>query len=125
MLYFGWVPADPDAVRRLLPRELRARPNRQVFMNQYEVDREEQMSHFGPYTLTYLGPDVRGLDVSEVVPARWWTHYWTSSPAMSEYAAKTGAPVVRAGVPSSNSRMGCSLPQLSTRSEPSFARPLR
>ena len=24
MLYFGWVPADPDAVRRLLPRELRA-----------------------------------------------------------------------------------------------------
>jgi hypothetical protein len=29
MLYFGWVPADPDAVRRLLPRELRAQPNRQ------------------------------------------------------------------------------------------------
>jgi hypothetical protein len=24
------------------PRELRAQPNRQVFMNQYEVDREEQ-----------------------------------------------------------------------------------
>ena len=92
MLYFGWVPADPDAVRRLLQRELRAQPNRQVFMNQYEVDREEQTSHFGPYTLTYLGPDVRGLDVSEVVPARWWTHYWTSSLAMSEYAAKTGAP---------------------------------
>ena len=53
MLYFGWVPADPDAVRRLLPRELRAQPNCQVFMNQYEVDREEQTSHFGPYTLTY------------------------------------------------------------------------
>jgi len=92
MLYFGWVPADPDAVRRLLPRELRPQPNCQVFMNQYEVDRDEQTSHLGAYTLTYVGVDVRGLDVSEVVPARWWTHYWTSNPEMGEYAAKTGAP---------------------------------
>jgi hypothetical protein len=92
MLYFGWVPADPEAVRRVLPRELRALPNCQVFMNTYQVDRDEQTSHFGAYSLTYLGVDVRGLDISEFVPARWWTHYWTSSPAMGEYAAKTGAP---------------------------------
>ncbi|WP_076860202.1 hypothetical protein [Bradyrhizobium mercantei] len=92
MLYFGWVPADPEAARRLLPPELRAQPNSQVFMNTYEVDREEYTSHFGAYNLTYLGVDVRGLDVSEVVPARWWTHYWSSSAEMSEYVKKVGTP---------------------------------
>lgn len=93
MLYFGWVPADPEAVRDLVPPELRPHPNSQVFINQYKVDRPEQTSHFGAYSLTYLGADVQGLDVSEHVPARWWTHYWTSSPPICEYAARTGVPV--------------------------------
>ena len=97
MLYFGWIPADPEAVRRLLPQELQPKPNSQVFMNQYVVDRDEQTSHFGAYSLTYLGVDVSGLDVNELVPARWWTHYWTSSAAMTNYAAKSGAPAQPGG----------------------------
>lgn len=92
MLYFGWIPADPGAVEALLPDGLRVKPNTPVFMNQYVVDNEEQTSHFGKYSLTYAGVDVDGLDVNPAVPARWWTHYWTSSPAMTKYAADTGVP---------------------------------
>lgn len=93
MMYFGWVPADPEAVKELVPQELKPLPNRQVFMNQYQVDREEDTSHFGIYSLTYLGVDVMNLDANEAVPARWWTHYINSSPDMNRYAAKTGVPV--------------------------------
>lgn len=97
MLYFGWVPEDPDAVDRLVPAELKAFDNRQVFMNQYVVERDEQTSHFGRYSLTYLGVDVQGLNVNEFVPARWWTHYWSSSEPMNRYAANTGVPAGPAG----------------------------
>lgn len=93
MLYFGWVPKDPQAVDRLIPAELKPFDDRRVFINQYVVDREEQSSHLGAYSLTYLGADVTGLDVSDYVPARWWTHYWSSSVSMSEYAAQSGVPI--------------------------------
>lgn len=93
MLYFGWVPKDADAVRQLLPGGLRAKPTSQVFMNQYVVARDEQNSSVGAYSTTYLGVDVCGLDVNELVPARWWTHFWTSNTAMSKYSAACGAPV--------------------------------
>lgn len=97
MLYFGWVPADPAAAGALVKGGLRPKPNRQVFINQYVVDDETQTSHFGPYSLTYAGLDVEGLDVNAAVPARWWTYYWTSSPAMSSYAAETGVPTREGG----------------------------
>lgn len=82
MIYFGWVPADPDAVAALVPQGLEPAPNRQVFMNQYVVDDAVQTSGFGAYSLTYLGPDLSGVDAPDGVtpaaggrttstPARW------------------------------------------------------
>ena len=90
MLYFGWVPADPDAVARLVHpgRE----PNGNVFMNQYVVDRPEQASGFGAYSLTYIGSDLVGQDADENTPGRWWTHYFNSSPVVRAYAGERGVP---------------------------------
>jgi len=88
MLYFGWVPADPKAAEELVPTGLRPLPNRQVFINQYQVDSDEQTSHFGAYSLTYLGLDVADLDIPGGVPARWWTHYINSSEQMNEFAKR-------------------------------------
>ncbi|MFK3984109.1 hypothetical protein ACI2K4_27530 [Micromonospora sp. NPDC050397] len=93
MIYFGWLPADPDAVAALVPKGLKPAANRQVFMNQYVVDDAGQTSGFGAYSLTYLGPDLDGLDAPDgVTPGRWWTHYLNSSPVVREYAARRGAP---------------------------------
>ncbi|WP_329109142.1 acetoacetate decarboxylase family protein [Micromonospora sp. NBC_01699] len=93
MIYFGWLPADPDAVAALVPNGLEPMANRQVFMNQYVVDHAGQTSGFGAYSLTYLGPDLAGLDAPDgVTPGRWWTHYFNSSPVVREYAAARGAP---------------------------------
>jgi hypothetical protein len=94
MIYFGWLPADPDAVAALVPEGLKPMANRQVFMNQYVVDDAGQTSGFGDYSLTYLGPDLAGVDAPDgVTPGRWWTHYFNSSPVMREYAAARGVPV--------------------------------
>jgi hypothetical protein len=93
MIYFGWVPADPDAVAALVPEGLEPAPNRQVFMNQYVVDDAAQTSGFGAYSLTYLGPDLSGVDAPDgVTPGRWWTHYFNSSPVVRDYAAERGVP---------------------------------
>jgi hypothetical protein len=90
MLYFGWVPADPDAVARLV--HPRLEPNGNVFMNQYVVDRPEQASGFGAYSLTYIGSDLVGQDADENTPGRWWTHYFNSSPVVRAYASERGVP---------------------------------
>lgn len=90
MLYFGWVPADPNAVAALVPAGLTPVENRAVYINQYVVDRPEQTSGFGAYSLTYLGVDLTGLDLADGTPGRWWTHYFNSSPGMREYAAERG-----------------------------------
>lgn len=93
MIYFGWVPADPDAVSALVPDGLKPMANRQVFMNQYVVDRPEQISGFGAYSLTYIGPDLEDAYAPDgVTPGRWWTHYFNSSAVVREYAAARGAP---------------------------------
>lgn len=93
MLYFGWVPADPDAVAALVPDGLEPQPNRQVFMNQYVVDEAEQTSGFGAYSLTYLGPDLEHAYAPDgVTPGRWWTHYFNSSPVVRDYASARGVP---------------------------------
>ncbi len=93
MIYFGWVPADPEAVAALVPEGLKPMPNRQVFMNQYVVDDPGQTSGFGAYSLTYIGPDLSGMDAPDgVTPGRWWTHYFNSSPVVREYAAARGVP---------------------------------
>jgi hypothetical protein len=58
MIYTSWIPADPEACARLLPRALRPAPNRAVYMNHYVVDSAQQTTGFGAYSLTYLGLDV-------------------------------------------------------------------
>ena len=93
MLYFTWVPADPDAVRRLVPSQLELADNSQCFINQYVVDTTEQTSGFEKYSLTYAGADLKGHDTPDgAIPGRWWTHYFNSNAEMREYAAERGVP---------------------------------
>ena len=99
MLYLVWLPADPEAAASLVPDELEVGDGSPVFMNQYVVDDAGQTSNaaspegFGAYSLTYLGVDLAGLDTEDGTPARWWTHYFNSSPNMIRYAADHGVPV--------------------------------
>ncbi|MDX6647104.1 MAG: hypothetical protein QOK40_2831 [Miltoncostaeaceae bacterium] len=93
MLYFTWVPADPDAVRALVPPEFTTAENAQCFINQYVVDTDEQTSGFSAYSLTYAGADLAGQDTPDgAIPGRWWTHYLNSNAEMREYAAERGVP---------------------------------
>ncbi len=92
MLYVCWVPADPDAAAALLPSGLTPAADRAIYLNQYVVDRDEQTSHFGAYSLTYMGLDLAGLDLEDGTPGRWWTHYMNSNPLMREYASAHGVP---------------------------------
>ena len=94
MLYFCWVPEDPAAAAALLPEGLAPAENQAIFINQYVVDRDDQTSHFGAYSLTYAGLDLAGLDLEDGTPGRWWTHYLNSNPVMCDYAAKRGVPAV-------------------------------
>jgi hypothetical protein len=98
MLYLVWIPEDHSAVAALVPKELSPEAQRSVFMNQYIVDTTEQTSSvglpgaFGPYSLTYLGADLEGLDAQPGTPGRWWTHYFNSSSNMIAYAQQRGVP---------------------------------
>lgn len=93
MLYSGWVPADPEAARALLPGGLEPAQNRAIYMNQYVVDSEDQTSGFGAYSLTYLGLDLHGLDAPDnVTPGRYFTHYFNSSATMRRYVEERGVP---------------------------------
>ena len=93
MLYFGWVPEDPQAARALLPKGLEAKENTAIFMNQYVVDKPEQTSGFGAYSLTYIGLDLEGLDAPDgVTPGRYWTGYFNSSEEMRAYVRERGVP---------------------------------
>jgi len=93
MVYSSWIPADPDAAAALLPDRLKPAANRAIYMNQYVVDREEQTSGFGAYSLTYMGLDLGGLTAPDgVTPARFFTHYFNSSELMREYVLERGVP---------------------------------
>lgn len=93
MLYFTWVPADPAAVRALVPASLEVAENAQCFINQYVVDSADQTSGFDAYSLTYAGADLSGHDTPDGgVPGRWWTHYFNSNADMRAYASKRGVP---------------------------------
>lgn len=93
MIYTSWIPADPEACARLLPRALRPAPNRAVYMNQYVVDSAQQTTGFGAYSLTYLGLDVADhLAPDGVTPARFFTHYFNSSKVMRAYVRERGVP---------------------------------
>jgi hypothetical protein len=98
--YAVWLPADPDAVAKLVPEGLTVAEGCPVFMNQYRVDDPAQTSShgledaFGSYSLTYLGADLANLDAAPEVPGRWWTHYFNSSEPMGRYAEAHGVPAV-------------------------------
>ena len=93
MLYFTWIPADPGAVRALVPSSLDLADNAQCFINQYVVDTTDQTSGFEAYSLTYCGADLKGQDTPDgAIPGRWWTHYFNSNPDMRGYASKRGVP---------------------------------
>jgi hypothetical protein len=93
MIYFTWIPADPDAVRALVPAQLELADDAQCFINQYVVDTDEQTSGFAAYSLTYLGADVKGHDTPDgAIAGRWWTHYFNSNADMREYASERGVP---------------------------------
>ena len=92
MLYFCWVPADPAACAALLPAGLTPAENKAIYINQYVVDSDAQTSHFGAYSLTYMGLDLDGLNVDGDTPGRFWTHYFNSNPGMRAYAAERGIP---------------------------------
>ena len=87
MLYTSWMPADPEAAGRLLPAGVpMAGP---VYMNQYVVDRDEQTSGFGAYSLTYLGLDIADMtDPEGVLPGRYMLFYFNSSERMREYTTR-------------------------------------
>lgn len=93
MLYTSWIPADPQALRALLPPALRPAPSGAVYMNQYVVDSAEQTTGFGAYSLTYLGLDLDSFAPDGVTPARFFTQYLNSSQVVREYAAARGVPV--------------------------------
>ncbi|HMM48136.1 MAG TPA: acetoacetate decarboxylase family protein [Miltoncostaeaceae bacterium] len=93
MLYFTWIPEDRDAVAALVPAGLTPATNGQCFINQYVVDSADQTSGFEPYSLTYMGADLHGIDTPDgAVPGRWWTHYLNSNADMRAYAAQRGVP---------------------------------
>lgn len=94
MLYFCWVPADPSDAASMLPKGLEPADNQAIFINQYVVDYETQTSHFGAYSLTYMGLDLKGLNVDENTPGRYWTHYLNSNDRMRAYATDKGIPAV-------------------------------
>jgi hypothetical protein len=88
MLYTSWMPADPEAAAALLPAG-GPTPAGPVYMNQYVVDRDEQTSGFGAYSLTYLGLDIAGMmDPHGVIPARYMLFYFNSSEVMREYTVR-------------------------------------
>ena len=87
MLYTSWTPADPEAAASLLPAGVPAAGP--VYMNQYVVDRDEQTSGFGAYSLTYLGLDIAGMtDPEGVLPGRYMLFYFNSSERMREYTIR-------------------------------------
>ncbi|HJZ62450.1 MAG TPA: hypothetical protein VKD47_09875, partial [Miltoncostaeaceae bacterium] len=92
MLYFTWIPEDPEAVAALTHPDLRPIANRQLFMNQYVVDADDQTSGFGSYSLTYAGPDLDRTAPDGQTPSRWWTHYFNSNPGMRDYVKARGVP---------------------------------
>ena len=92
MLYFCWVPANPAACAALLPTGLTPAEDKAVYINQYVVDRDAQTSHFGAYSLTYMGLNLAGLNIDDDTPGRFWTHYFNSNPSMRAYAVARGIP---------------------------------
>ena len=103
VLYICFEAEDQAALADLVPAGFEMADPGTVFLNQYRVAREEQHSNagfpggWGPYSLTYMGVELAGHDLYEGMPARWWTHYYNSSPTMHAYAGAHGIPAKSGG----------------------------
>ncbi len=92
MLILCYVPADPKAAAALLPSVFKPARNKAIFLNQYVVDKAEQTSGFGAYSLTYAGPELDGLNADKATQGRFWTHYLNSNAGMRAYVKERGVP---------------------------------
>lgn len=92
MLILCYVPADPRAAAALLPSAFKPAKNKAIFLNQYVVDKAEQTSGFGAYSLTYAGLELNGLNADKTTQGRFWTHYLNSNPKMRAYVMERGVP---------------------------------
>lgn len=96
MLIVGFK-ADPAAIKKLLPRGLKAHPEHRVVMNMYTVPNADQTSGFGAYTLTYLTVEVKGHDSYSLgqptgFPGRYFIDYFNSSPVVRKFTKAVGIP---------------------------------
>jgi hypothetical protein len=91
----SWIPANPDACARLLPRPLQPAEKRAVCMIQLVVDPAEQATGVGAYSLTCLGMDVAGHFAPDgATPARFLTHHLNSSERVRACVRQRGIPAV-------------------------------
>ncbi len=80
----SWIPANPDACARLLPRPLKPAENRAVYLSQCVV---------GPASLTCLALDVAGhFTPGGAAPARFVTHHLGSSERARALLRELGLP---------------------------------
>ena len=94
MMFLSYLPAEPAAIDRALPADLGLTPveSRAAVLVHYVVDRDEQTSGFGAYSLSYICFDVVGHDADAETPGRWFSHYFISSPRVRDYAIERGIP---------------------------------
>ena len=94
MMFLSYVPAEAGAIDEALPADLGLTPveSRAVVLVHYVVDRDEQTSGFGAYSLSYICFDVVGHDADAETPGRWFSHYFISSPRVRDYAIERGIP---------------------------------
>ena len=95
MLYFTWVPADPDAVAKLMPPGLDS--GRRTAQCLHEPVRRRLRAIRPPASRRTRSPtsapDLAGHDTPDgAVSGRWWTHYFNSSAEMRAYASERGVP---------------------------------
>ena len=94
MMFLSYLPAEPAAIAEALPAGLGLTPvkSRAVVLVHYVVDRDEQTSGFGAYSLSYICFDVVDHDADPETPGRWFSHYFISSPRVRDYAIARGIP---------------------------------
>lgn len=84
MLMMRYRPADPDELRKILPKELSPHQDGNVYIALYTVPDGNRTNGFGSYTLTYMGIEVDGHDgyvqnSPHGFPGRFFSHYFCNS----------------------------------------------
>ncbi len=82
--------ADADALRSLLPPDVRPAKGNVVGLNMY---RTGPVVGLVPYTGSYLWANVEGFDSPDGTPGRWMMQGWYGPEAMTKAAQQSGFPV--------------------------------